>query len=739
MFDKAFKRLATATTSLATVCIVAVPAAAQSGPSYPSEQSERTQAEPGIQDIVVTAQRRSERLQDVPIAVTAVSGDDLLARGLNSATDLNMATPNLNVNRTVKTQIVYLRGVGNNSASPGQEQNVAIYVDGVYYPSMAANVFSFNNVERIEVLRGPQGTLFGRNTTGGLIQVVTKDPTDDLSGDFQAGYGNFDTYMASAYISGGVTDTLRADFALQYSNQRDGWGKNLVTGSDVYRGRDLNLRSKIVFEPNDMTKFTLSGIYFNAKSDFTSRTVQPCAPRLGGLDCVPIPSDIPGFGNLPYTGFYNTQSGLDIFERTRLRTLSLRYDQDIGFARLVNTSAYQKTKSYLQLDGDGVPAYQRISLWTDITESFSNEVQLLSPEGSSFDWIAGVFFFWSKAGSQPLQQTTPTTSQSIFSSTSTHSFSGFAQVGIPLGENTRLTAGARYTIDKKSLTARIVNDVSGVTTNYPTRRETFSDPTFKVSLDHHLSPDALLYASISTGFKSGLYNTSSPTAPPVDPEKITSYELGAKLDLFDRRFRLNTAFFYYDYRDLQLIGYDGRTTFLQNASNAEIYGAEADFNAVLTDQFSFRGSAGYTHGRYTDFPGAQSNSNVNPVTGVTTSIPAGLDASGNHLGRTPTFTGNVGFDYSVPVSFGAVDLSGTFYHNSGFAWDVDNRLKEKAYQLLNMSATWTSKDEAFNVRLWADNILGTKYCAAQQSGNATLDQCSAAAPRTYGVVFGFKF
>jgi iron complex outermembrane receptor protein len=226
-----------------------------------------------LEEIMVVAQRREENSQKVPITVDTVSGVDALQRGTSSIQTLSATIPNLTFTTASFATNTYIRGVGDNSASPNNEPSAAVYVDGVYNPAaMALTSFNFNNIEQIEVLKGPQGTLFGRNATAGVIQILTPDPKSDFSGKVDAGYGNYGTIDAGTYVTGGLTKSLSADLSVLYHDQNDGFGHNLTYGTPTFRQKDAAARSKWLYEPSNSTKIHFSADYPGAYNSFGTPT-----------------------------------------------------------------------------------------------------------------------------------------------------------------------------------------------------------------------------------------------------------------------------------------------------------------------------------------------------------------------------------------------------------------------------------------------------------------------------------
>lgn len=740
MFRKKIERTSLKAGLLAAAATVLVAPSALAQTAAPAAPAPADEG--GIEDIVVVAQHRDQNLQDVPIAVTAVTAAMLDQTGIDDTQGLNLVTPNLNVVSTVKTNLVYLRGVGNNSSSPSQEQTVSIYIDGVYIPSMAANVFQFNNIERVEVLRGPQGTLFGRNSTGGLVHVITHRPSDVFEGNFSLGYGNYNTAEGSLYLTGPLTDTLSADFAIQGTTQQDGWGRNIYRNVDVNLGDSYNVRTKLLWEPTNDTSIMLSLGYFETDQDFgTARNLLPCAQQISG-PCIPVTANQAGFNNLPFTSIYDTQGDTVNHDENQTWLASLQFEQDIGVGTLVSTTGYVATEAYEELDSDSAPFWVSQSLWHDRTASVTQEVQLRSNADAPFDWIVGYFYFHSLAENWPntAVSNNGATRVSLDNDQVTDSHAVFAQATFPLTSATNLTLGGRYTYEERQFSGYRYNETGAIVTPQFDFNENWSSPTYRVAIDHHFNDNFMMYASVSTGFKSGLFNPQGFTNVSVEPEEITDYEIGFKADLLDRRLRVNGTAFRYDYTNIQGIAYDGLVTTLRNAAEAELEGVELEFQAIVTDALSVRGNVGWMPtADFVSFPGASENTTVNPANGrVTGSI---IDASGNRMSRTPEVTAGAGFDYtwSLGANAGDLVLASNIYYNDGFYFDNAQRLQQESYSLLNASLLWTAPDGGYSVRLWANNLNDEAYCVNMQSGNNRLDACAPAAPRTYGITFNRSF
>jgi len=335
-----------------------------------------TGAGSSLQEIVVTAQRRSESLQQVPIAVSAVTAAQLEARGVVDSLSLASTVPNLDITQNGTTLTLYMRGVGSNASDPNDESSVAFYVDGVYLASPLVDVFEFNNIDRVEVLKGPQGTLFGRNATGGVIQVITKDPKQAFSGQASVTYGNYDTVGATAYVTGGVAPNLAMDLAAVYHQNFDGYGENIFLHVPIMRREDIGLRSKLLWTPTPDTTVGVTLDYSLVRSDGTPYQL---APGVIGAD-----------GVTGYPGAYKTNTNQEDAANLDSYGVSARVEHDFHFARLVSISAVRNVFGMYDLDEDATPAPVVNSFIHQVARNYSQELQLLSPSSDRrLQWVLG--------------------------------------------------------------------------------------------------------------------------------------------------------------------------------------------------------------------------------------------------------------------------------------------------------------------------------------------------------------
>lgn len=714
-----------------------VPPSTGNVPTPAAEQNEAPQGSMSIEDIVVTAQRREQKLQSVPIAVTTVTSSQLSNSGVASTQDLAALTPALSVSNLVGSFMPRIRGIGSNLTSAGIENSVATYIDGVYIASAPAGLISLSNIDRVEVLKGPQGTLFGRNATGGLIQIVTKKPSETFGGMLSGSYGNYDTYGFDGYVTGGLAPGLALDFAGHSSFQGDGYGRNLALGIDTNKlDHDIALRSQLAYE-RDTTSIRIS-------VDYSDTTGSQGELRDGG-------TELPVFGpNVPSNRPWDSNGDTPYRVEAESAGASVTINQELGFANLVSITAYRETKSFSRIDVDATPVDAVVVQFAQREKQFSQELQLVSKPSSPVSWLVGAFYFADTARNVPfstilgppaINPAMPIQQIDQFNTQRTRSGAVFGQVTVPVGEATNVTAGLRYTTERRrfsgeqlgTLTTGAVIPLASLAGD----AQTYNKLTWRFSVDHKFTPDVMAYASVNRGFKSGGYNQNGGLLdPPYQPETLDAYEIGLKADLFDKRFRFNPSIFYYDYKNIQVTAFGGNATpRLINGPKARIYGLDLDFVAIPFEHLTLRGGATFLHDRFLDFPGAVFRPpNTPPARG--SALLTG-NAKGNRLPYTSDWVLTFAADYVVPLDQGKLTLSATYNHNDGYFTETDNIRRQGAYNLVNASVRIDMESGLF-AALWAKNLTNEAialYRAAADTGSGVSYQ----PPRTYGVTAGIKF
>jgi iron complex outermembrane receptor protein len=699
-------------------------------------------ASAAVEEVIVTAQKRDENIQTVPLAISAITDQALLSSGVNTTADIPMAVPGITVTTQSTAVMFYIRGIGTVGGQAGQESAIASFVDGVYQPSLTGAMLTLNNIERIEVLKGPQGTIYGRNATGGAINVITKTPSYQPHLKVEVGYGNLDTSSANIYATSGLFDHVAGDIAVVYSHQGEGFGKNVTTGKDANKqDKDFASRGKLLIEPTDATRIIVSGDYSESHGSM-------------GMSFRPIPSTsaiLTGVKGNPY-GYYDTQGDVQPYMQIRSSGGSAHIEHDFGFAQFVSITAYRKLDNFQDGDLDAGPMPLIEFPLAEKNHQFTQEFQLNGDTGD-ISWISGLYYLRANSKYDPYNLFGMGIAQgyghyglSQKTSQDTESLAAYGQATFEVADYTNLTLGARYTHDKRELSSRgYFYEQNGSVTAMPDVNDdsTFNKPTWRIALDHQFTGDLMAYVSYSRGFKSGVYNLTSPYDPVVKPETLDAYEIGAKSQLFDHRLQLNAAAFYYKYNDIQLTTIQGASQILVNAAKATVYGLGVDLNGAITDTLSLRGGFEALHGRYDSFPDAPivSPNPVFPYGNMTVDCaanPQGCDAKGNRMINTPNFTANLALDARVPVSFGELNANISYAYNSGFYFNADNRVKQDAYGLVNAQIGWTSPQDTYNVRLWARNLTDKQYLQFVSEA-PTGDLGSPGMGRTYGVTVGMNY
>ena len=691
-----------------------------------------------IQEVVVPAERRSESLQNVPIAITAATGEEMAKRGLSRLEDINRIAPAVSLSRIGIFMQPVIRGVTTNVTNFG-ENNIAIYLDGFYIPSSRGLNLELANLRQVEVLKGPQGTLFGRNATGGAILVQTLDPSlTERSGRVMGQIGNFSDKRAQLYFSTPISDTLAFNFAGSYHKSHS-YLKD-IGGFDPAPIKLYSARAKLLFQPTD--KFTaIAALETSEVSDGRANAPTGVAHILSKLlfPTVPIATGVNQTS-------YSHQQINEVFENIA----SLKMTYDLGFAKLSSYSFRQLERSELDQEAaDLTPAHLVDSYLHERWNTFTQEFNLTSAGEGPLQYVLGAYYFHAKQKS-PYDSVVsvfgaPLT-RSSFSNQATKAYAVYGDGTYKLGDNLFLTAGLRYSTEEKVAT---YFEGSGV-----------SDGTYTVK-SHSLTPRGVIryavddrsnvYGSVSKGFKSGFVNANAPFSN-VRPEKITAYEVGYKTA--QRSFRFDAAAYYYDYTDLQVSTVfinpvtNVQNSLTTNAATAKIYGAEIQLTAQPLPALNVTAGLGYTHARY----GRYTNATVNVLSAAglnTTTCGTTLctqDWSGLRMARSPDWTANLGVDYTIPLSFGDLVLAGNASYQSFFLPSrSDKGLNGTGYRYgqpatgqLSLQAAWNSPDHRWKLTVYGDNLFNTNV-AYSKAGQSFGDTVSYNWPRTYGTKIEYNF
>jgi iron complex outermembrane recepter protein len=766
---------------LASAALYATPVMAQSTTASTAEEEQAG----GLEEIVVTAQKREEGLQDTPIAITAVSGESLADRGAGDISNLQQITPNLVFDTTAPVSgvssgaIVFIRGVGQTDFQLTTDPGVGTYVDGVYISRSVGGVLDVLDLQRIEVLRGPQGTLFGRNTIGGAISLVSKRPSNSFSVRAEGTAGSRSLLNALVAVDIPLSDSVRTKWVGSMKSQ-DGFVRGLNDSRRLGDTDRFSFRGTIEAELSPAFTVTVSGDYGEiheqnaasklvgvsilapgsaVRSDFrynratgsiiaSNATVPPGAPTLTFLQNLTsdvfdqryITSDLD-------TTFATGPNGTDLTIKGASATLAL----DVGFGELKSITAYRKTTGSFSRDADGSPfavAHTRNGDYSQ--DQLSQELQLT---GSIMDdrlkFATGLYYF-DEDGRDILTVDLPFLFGTVnnFAFVKNKSKAAYAQGTFGITDALSITAGARYTEDKKRYSVptnggAILNGPAGVfgpagtfTPFFPagTSNQKFSNTSFKGVIDYKFARNSLFYLSYSEGFKSGGFNTRYlvpvPAVVSFAPEQLTTYEAGVKWEGIDRRLRLNAAAYWSDYNDIQLVVYDSGAPLTRNAGSARIKGFELEATALPVDSLELGFSAGYTDAKYRRVAA------LNPAVALDQQVTLN-----SRLPNTPEWTLSAYAQHAINLGSDELRSRVDWSYSGSVENDAVNSifLRQSGYHLLNASVGYHA-DAGWSVNAWAKNLTNKRYIVSGDSNfGIGFHEANFNAPREFGVTLRFKY
>ncbi|HVF36871.1 MAG TPA: TonB-dependent receptor [Sphingomicrobium sp.] len=747
---------------LAGAAMLAAPSWAQDQEQAAADSNDT--AEPADQaadtgEIVVTARRRAESLQDVPIAVTAYSGEQLEREGAIDITDIGDTTPNVTVETsrgTNSTLTAFIRGVGQQDPVAGFEQGVGLYLDDVYLNRPQGAVLDIYDVERIEVLRGPQGTLYGRNTIGGAIKYVTRRLPDDPELRARANLGTYGQKDLVVTASGSLVSGFRVGGSVARLT-RNGFGENLTTGKENYNKDIWAVRGTIEMEPTDRVSIRLSGdrTWDNSNARGGHRLIP------GRLSGAPVLDDK-----------YDTRGGLaDPEQKVRGGGVAGHLAIDLAEGMIFKSiSAFRSSKSDTPIDFETLP-----SIDVDVPakykdQQFSQEVQLEIDRGP-LAGIVGAYFLDANAANifdVRLYTTGPLIGLPGLTAVTqgdvdTKTWAIFGDFTYDVSDQWAVSLGGRYTSDKRHAKVFRANyflggqaglggdagfgvgtQLGAPTSNFDGKRK---DTAFtpRASISFKPNDDHNFYASYSRGFKGGGFDPrglttatprSSPTVPPTageiydfmafEPETVDSYELGWKGALFDKRLRMAAALFRANYKDVQIPGSAGGVTaggvptfvgITTNAGKARFQGVEFEANwaiaedlATAGDRLTFAGSLGYLDAEYREFLTVVNRNQA----GVP--VPAHEEdmADFREVQNTPKWTMSGGLNYDTPLASGRLNLNSTLsYRSKSQQFEIATPgIDQKGFSLLDASIVWRSAGDRWSIGLHGKNLTDTRYKTA---------------------------
>ncbi len=691
-----------------------------------------------LEEIIVTAQKREERLLEVPMTVAAISGAELTEGAVVSTLDLAQVTPGIVMTNNGLAFSPSVRGVSSSGSTPGDETNTSIYLDDVYIGSPLASYFDLADIERIEVLKGPQGTLFGRNATGGAIRIVTRSPSFTPQASLSTDYGfDFNETKIDAYLTGPFSDKVAGSLTGSYRK-----GDGYIDGIGPNEGRhyadpdNYVVRGKMLFRPSESFQATVSADTWQTQNNVNFAI---SAPK--GVNPNPIPGVV---SSQPYEFAGSTQPLADVS--------GWNVSLDASWEP-TDSLTVRSITAYRDFEGDYKSDLDRSSQsgtalglgqWQ---ENFSQEFNFSSPGDQAFSWLAGLYYYKSDAGNPYWtiflgDAPTGTKLTDFTSEVNTESYAGYGDATWNATDKLHLTLGARYTSETKEYHYRDTIRPAPLALRDVRDEKTWDSPTYRAVARYDFTDDANVYVSFSNGFKSGVYNAYSALGIPVNPEEIDAVEIGTKARVGG--INLAAAAYAYKYDDLQvqshmtLNGVIVQT--LANAANAKMLGVEFTADGRLTERLSFNAGVNLLPtAEYEDFTTA---SVVIPCPTCTAPIigqaVSPYDASGSRLIKAPEWTANLRLTYTAPLMGG--EFMGTISdaYNPGFYWQAGDLTKEPSYNLANVRMSWTDGQDRMTYSLWCTNLTD-EYYSFYTVPNVRGNTVSANQPRQVGVGVAVRF
>jgi iron complex outermembrane recepter protein len=731
--------------------------------------------------IIVTAQRRAEALEDVPMTVSVVTNDVMEAAGVNSMRDLTNVTTGFQIAQGGTFPQPAIRGVST-LLNGTFENNVAVYVDGFYQPAAQQIAIDLPNVESVQVLKGPQGTLYGRNATGGAILVNTISPGDSWEGKYELTYGRFNDMRVSGYTAGPLTEGIGVSLA-GYLRRSDGYTKltsRTVPGETAGDAAPIDqdsFRAKVTINLSENFRATV-GYNFVHISD-------PRADLLTPYENV-MPVQAPAEPTRPKKFSLGLAAyDIDSVVESRQHEGTLKLELDTGIGTLTSYSGYGQftARNSFDFDGTYLDGVWSTSLIREryFQQAFDYSINAIE----NLDLIVGATYFHDKlkfiepsdfytgSSRNPGTVEVPLSNYTLlfrsFFDQKKEAWAVYADATYHLSDALSINLGGRYSKETQNVAGEQTSILPILRRAPNSARASFSKFTPRASIRYEIAPRTNIYATFSQGFRSGAFVSQLPAIPtdwiPAEQETVTAYEVGFKTA--QGRFRFEAAGFYYDYKDFQvsatLAGPSGNpVTLITNAPSAEIYGAEASFEVMPIDNLTIRAGATWLHARYGD-NFLFGSVGVNPALPAINTHPNPLktyqnvnqtqDLSGLQMSRAPNLTANLGIDYFIPngeggLRFGAnVKYTDSYVVTNPGVWGPlvasefqrKQRFREGKYALVNASVTWTDPTGHIYGRIWGNNLTDHRYRIHYTGNNSWGTYSPMAEPRTYGVTLGYKF
>ncbi len=685
-----------------------------------------------LEEVIVTAERRVQSSQDVPLAVTTFSGDKIGPSGMSGISDVALQTPNLTVTEyNIAEPQLFLRGVGSTSDSAGSDPTVSMFIDEVYIGRSGGSTSDLYDLDRIEVLRGPQGTLYGRNVTGGAISIYSKKPSEEFESKVGVTVGDYDLTVLRAYVNGPLSDNLAGKVTVSKSD-RDGYAKNVTNGQDLDNADNFGARGQLMWSASDATEVLFSLDYSTDDTNGGCRDIINLDrnDQAAGGAFVDYIRQVVVDNNVDDP----RKCGQSIIQFAEKDVFggSMKVDHDFGDVQLTSITAYREAEyEWLQelagLDSPPMTLSVRDNE-SEQSDQISQEFRLSSSVNDSLFWVAGLYGIREtvdRTALVPIRFGGPFNTgvfldRSWGQQAENTSYAIFGQLTWSINDSVDLTAGGRQTWDTKAMDQRYNSDPTTVEYDLKGLEEDWSEFTPRVSLDWKISDAHMVYFTYSEGYKSGVFLSQSTAevgaSSTLDPEHATNYEIGAKTEWLDSRLRFNITYFDLEITDLQLFRLEDFTLVTENAS-IESSGVEIDFVAAVTESLTLSGMYSYLDAEF-----------------------VGGEFDGNRVARSPENKYSFTALYQVQMGDGsALDFSVTGAYSDELYMEPTNTdiSLTDDYLTWDASGRFTSADGNWDLELWGKNLSDELILAHSIDASVGGTVALYTPPRTYGATFNY--
>jgi len=687
-----------------------------------------------LEEIIITSQKREQSLQDASLAVTAVHADRISDSMLENAEDLQGLVPNVSVGNDFGQAKLFIRGIGLGSSFTGVDPSVALHLDGAVISQSFAQLGAFFDLERIEVLRGPQGTLYGRNATGGTFNLISRKPTEASEGYGHLTLGNYDKVLVEGALSGPLDDKLLGRIAFRTDN-RSGYGENTVSGNDIDNAHKQSVRGQLLYNFGQDRKLLLAAEWHNEDDAALGlkyiRESFPDEPDLAP----------PGEGGFAISR-RDVASEADYKNDRDTWSLSAVYEWQLDHRyRLKSIANYRDLDVLLRQDLD-LSSNINDDIQTQITESkhFSEELQWQF-SGEGLQGLAALYYFTEDLRGDNRIGFYPAFSDrqvvTLLGDINIEAWAVFANITIDLSPSMALKLGARYSYENREADNLAVLNFTALDVESFSDSRSFNDFSPTLGIEWYPTEEILLFLTYTEGFKSGTIQAGQLT-PITEPEKIRNLEVGVKGDLWQDRLRISAVGFYYEFKDLQLsrtqaLGSGAFATIFENAAETKAKGIEVEVSVALTERLRIHGLVGYLNAEFVDFETA------NPLD-IDTNIQS---LAGNRPRQAPEWSGQLRGEYERSLaSGGRLILAGELsYKSEQFYTEFNDAITgEDAYTLVNANIKYWAPGDRLFVNLWGKNLTDELvYSGIFVIATGRSIAGAQLPPTTWGVTLGYQF